>query len=298
MIYPAALYEMFNRVWAILPDTLKTMTTALVHGTEGALQHVGRAGPRSALSSGGVAVLPLYGVISHRETLFSMIFGGTSTQRFSAALQQALGDPSVSAVIIDIDSPGGTVDGVPELSSEIYNSRGKKKIVAVANSMAASAAYWIGTAADELWVSPSGSVGSIGVFAAHEDISKALEEEGVKVTLISAGKYKTEGMPYEPLSAEARASMQQMVNTFGDMFINAVARNRGIGSYAVKNGFGEGRMVLAADAIKAGMADGVATLDQTLARLLGRRGGKSLAAAGQNERLLRSRRERELELLM
>jgi capsid assembly protease len=295
---PAALYEMSGHIWGILPDTLKSMTHALVHGTPGALQPVGRAGPRSALGSGGVAVIPLYGAISHRETLFSMIFGGTSTQRFSASLQQALADPSVSAVIIDIDSPGGTVDGVPELSSEIYNSRGKKKIIALANGMAASAAYWIGTAADELWVAPSGQVGSIGVFAAHEDISKALEEEGVKVTLISAGKFKTEGMPYEPLSAEARANMQRMVDDFHAMFINAVARNRGIGSYAVKNGFGEGRMVLAQDAVRAGMADGVATLDQTLARLLGRRTGKSLPAASQNERLLRSRRERELQLLM
>jgi ClpP class serine protease len=122
--------------------------------------------------------------------------------------------------------------------------------------------------------------------------------EGIKVSLISAGKYKTEGMPYEPLSAEARASMQGMVNSFGDMFTNAVARNRGVGSYAVKNGFGEGRMVLAQDAVKAGMADGVATIEQTVARLLGRRTSKSLYAAGQNERSLRSRRERELELLM
>jgi capsid assembly protease len=129
-------------------------------------------------------------------------------------------------------------------------------------------------------------------FAAHEDISKALEEEGVKVTLVSAGKYKTEGMPYEPLSAEARALMQQMVDTFGNMFIQAVARNRGIGSYAVKNGFGEGRMVLAQDAVKAGMADGVATLDQTVTRLLGRGTSKSLSAAQ------RSLRRRELELLM
>ena len=166
-------------------------------------------------------------------------------------------------------------------------------MIAVANSRAASAACWIGTAADELWVTPSGQVDSIGVFAAHEDISKALEEEGVKVTLVSAGKYKTEGMPYEPLSAEARASMQQMVDTFGNMFINAVARNRGIGSYAVKNGFGEGRMVLAQDAVRAGMADGLAALDQTVARLLGRRTGKGLSPAAE----LSSRR-RELELLM
>jgi signal peptide peptidase SppA len=292
VIYPAALYEMFDRVWAILPYTLKSMTQALVHGTQGALQ-VGRAGPRSPLSSGGVAVLPIYGPISHRETLWSAVFGGTSTQRFSAALQQALGDSSVSAIIIDIDSPGGTVDGIEELSAEIYRARGNKKMVAVANAMAASAAYWIATAADEVVITPSGQVGSLGVFAAHEDISKALEKEGIKVSLIAAGKYKTEGMPYEPLSAEARASMQKMVDSFGDMFVNAVARNRGVGAYAVKNGFGQGRMVMAQDAVKAGMADRVATLDATLARLLAGRTGKGLSTKAQ-----RSLRERELELYM
>jgi signal peptide peptidase SppA len=290
---PAALYELAGQTLAMLPDSFRAMIQGLVHGTPGALQPVGRAGPRSALGHGGVAVIPIYGPISHRETLFSMIFGGSSCQRFSAALQQALADPSVSAVIIDIDSPGGTVDGVPELSSEIYNARGKKKIVALANGMAASAAYWIGTSADELWVTPSGQVGSIGVFAAHEDISKALDMEGIKVSLVSAGRFKTEGMPYEPLSSEARASIQKMVDDFHAMFINAVARNRDVASSTVRNGFGEGRMLSAQDAVRAGMADGVATLDQTLARLHGRCTAKGLSAAAQ-----RSLRERELELLM
>jgi ClpP class serine protease len=122
------------------------------------------------------------------------------------------------------------VDGVEELSSEVYQSRGKKKMIAVANAMAASAAYWIASAADELVVTPSGQIGSIGVFAAHEDISKAAEMQGVKVSLISAGKYKTEGNPFEPLSSEARAAMQRDVDVFGEMFTAAVARNRGAGA--------------------------------------------------------------------
>ncbi|MGA8310168.1 MAG: S49 family peptidase [Terriglobales bacterium] len=293
MIYELALSEIYERQWAILPERLETMTQALLHagvnGTQ-ALQ-VGRAGPRSPLSAGGVAVIPITGVISHRETLFSQIFGGTSTERFAVAFRQALSDPNVGAIVFDVDSPGGSVDGVEELSAEVYRARGRKKTVAVANAMAASAGYWVASACDEIIVTPSGSVGSIGVFAAHEDISKALEQEGVKLTLISAGKYKTEGTPFEPLSNEARASIQATVDVFGHMFVNAVARNRGVGSYAVKNGFGEGRMVLAQDAVKLGMADGVGTLDQTLARLLGRT-GKGLSAAAQ------SLRRRELELLM
>jgi capsid assembly protease len=292
VIYPAALYEVADRVMAMLPDTFQSMIQALVHGSPGALQPVGRAGPRSALSSGAVSVIPIYGPLSHRETLFAMIFGGSSTQRLSASLRQALADPNISSIIFDIDSPGGVVDGIPELSSEIFNARGKKRMVAVCNSMAASAAYWLATSADEVVVSPSGQVGSIGVFAAHEDISKALEDEGVKVTLISAGKYKTEGTPFKPLSPEARANMQRMVDDFHAMFVAAVARNRGVATSTVKHGFGEGRMLLAQDAARAGMVDGVATLDQTLARLLGRHTSKGLSAVE------RSLRRRELELLM
>ena len=139
--------------------------------------------------------------------------------------------------------------------------------MAVANHLAASAAYWIATAADELVVSPSAEVGSIGVFAAHEDMSAALEKEGVKVSLISEGKYKTEANPYEPLSEEARAAVQSRVSEYYDAFVKAVARNRGVKAADVRGGFGEGRTVGARQAVQLGMADRVATLDETIARL-------------------------------
>jgi capsid assembly protease len=158
--------------------------------------------------------------------------------------------------------------------------------------MAASAAYWICSAADEIVVTPSGSVGSIGVIAAHEDISKALDKEGIKVTLMGAGKYKTEANPFEPLSDAAKQELQGRLNEFYGMFTKAVGRNRGVGAYAVQNGFGEGRMVSAQQAVKEGMADRVATLDATLARFLGVRTGKGLSPAAE-----RSLRRRELELL-
>lgn len=139
--------------------------------------------------------------------------------------------------------------------------------MAIANHLAASAAYWIGSAADELVVTPSGEVGAIGVFAAHEDISKSLEMEGIAISLISAGKYKTEGNPYEPLSDEARAAIQAEVDGYYDMFVKAVARNRGVKPADVRGGFGEGRVVRAQQAVSLGMADRIATLDETIERL-------------------------------
>lgn len=231
-----------------------------------------------AAPQGGVAVLPLLGTIVQRADMMTEMSGGTSTQKFTARFRQAMTDPSVGSIVIDVDSPGGQVSGVEELATEIFQARGQKPITAVANSLAASAAYWIATAADELVVTPSGEVGSIGVFAMHEDMSQALANEGVTPTLISAGKYKVEGNPFEPLTDEARTAIQSRVDEYYEMFVSAVARNRGVKKSDVRQGFGEGRTVGAKQAVSLGMADRVATLDETVGRLLGNRRRRSAAA--------------------
>jgi signal peptide peptidase SppA len=248
---------------AMMPERFKV----LIEESTASAQDVLAAMSAPARSGGSVAILPLMGSISQRSSWMSAMFGGTSTEGFTGAFRQAVGDSTVKAIVINVDSPGGTISGVDELASEIYKARGEKRIVAIANSLSASAAYWIGSAAEEFNVTPTGAVGSIGVFAAHMDASKALDSMGLKTTLISAGKYKTEGNPYEPLSDEARASMQAMVDDYYGMFVDAVARNRGVTAGRVKTGYGQGRVMGAQDALKAGMVDRVATLDQTLARL-------------------------------
>ncbi len=257
-------------------------------------------------ASGSVAVIPIYGVIAHRQsTLDDASAAGAGLDRFMARFRTASNDPNVRATILDIESPGGTIDGVPEAADEIRAARdGGKKIIAVANSYAASAAYWLASAASEIVVTPSGMVGSIGVYGAHEDISGMLEQMGVKVTLVSAGKFKTEGNPFEPLTDEAHEAMQAMVDGYFKMFVDAVAKGRGVKAKDVRDGFGQGRMVLAADAVAAGMADRVATLEQTIDRALGRKAGGALAptraephaptlmpsAAAENHLALRRRR--------
>jgi signal peptide peptidase SppA len=218
-------------------------------------------------SAGSVAVLPLFGTLIPRANLITESSGGTSAERYGKAFRAALADTNVGAIVLDVDSPGGAVPGIEELSADIFKARGQKPIVAVANHLAASAAYWIATAADELVVSPSAEVGSIGVFAAHEDFSQALEQAGIKVSLIAAGKFKVEGNPYEPLGDEARAAIQSRVDEYYDSFVKAVARNRGVGVSDVREGFGEGRVVGAKEAVKLGMADRIGTLDETIARL-------------------------------
>ena len=215
--------------------------------------------------TGAVAVIPIYGTVCHRADLFSEYSGGTSCESIAKQLRAALADPAVSAIVLDIDSPGGPVDGIAELADEIYKARGKKPITAIADTLCASAAYWIGCSATQFVCTPSGMVGSIGVYDVHQDLSKALEMAGEKMTFIAAGKYKVERNPAEPLSEEARQAMQNRVDEYYSMFTRAVARGRNAKVEDVRNGFGEGRAVTAQQAVKLGMVDRVATLDEVLA---------------------------------
>lgn len=272
---PGITALVMNTPWAITSDKLQVILDVLAyHAMGGTLtaeeiqERIGAASARPApRATGAIAVLPLYGVIAPRMDLMTQSSGGTSVETFTKSFRAAVADSTVGAIVIDVDSPGGAVNGVDELSTEIHKARGTKPVVAVANSLAASAAYWIASATDELVVTPSGEVGSIGVLAAHEDASAAYETAGVRMTLITAGKYKAEGNPYEPLTEEARAAMQERVDEYYSMFTKAVARNRGVGVAAVREGYGEGRVVGARKALEAGMVDRIATLDETIDRL-------------------------------
>jgi ClpP class serine protease len=121
----------------------------------------------------------------------------------------------------------------------------------------ASAAYWIASAADKIYVTPGGEIGSVGVLAVHTDISQANESEGRKVTIIKAGKYKAEGNPYEPLNDESTAELQKGVDRYYDMFVKDVAAGRRASVSKVRSDFGQGRLMSPEDAVSAGMADGV-----------------------------------------
>jgi signal peptide peptidase SppA len=227
-----------------------------------------RGGPRVA---GGIAVLTLRGLITPRGSFYSYLFGGGSggLEAFRENFREALSDTDIAAVLIDIDSPGGSVSLVHETTMEILEARGTKPVVAIANTMAASAAYYIASAADEIVVTPSGEVGSIGVFTVHDDWSKFNEAMGVLPTYISAGKYKTEGNPDEPLSKAAEAAIQETIDIYYDMFVGAVAAGRGVSESDVRGGYGEGRVVTADKAVEMKMADRVETFEETVARLVG-----------------------------
>lgn len=275
--YQHILQAVYSRPWAILPSTLALIVDVLEYRASGgvlsddeiqARVSAAQNGPRSGgRQTGTVAVIPVYGPISQRQNLMSANSGGTSVEQLASDFRSAMADDQVDAIVLEFDSPGGTIDGIPELADEIRAARGAKPIVAHANTMAASAAYWLASAADELVVTPSGSVGSIGVFCAHQDLSGAAEMEGVKTTLISAGKYKTEGNKWEPLSPDAKANLQDQVDQIYGTFVTGVAKGRGVTVEAVRKDYGEGRIVLAKQALSAGMVDRVDTLDNTIRRV-------------------------------
>lgn len=240
------------------------------------------AASRSESAGGQIAVVPLYGVMAQRINMMQAMSGGTSTEMFAKALREQVNNPQVKAVIIDVDSPGGSVYGTDELASEIYAMRGTKPIVAVANSLMASAAYYSMSQADEIVITPGGEVGSIGVIAMHVDQSEYNASEGIKPTIITFGKYKAEGNPHQPLNEEALAEIQSQVDRYGNMFLKAVARGRGVSVDTVRTKYGQGRVFGAQDAVGLGMADRVATLDQTITRFasggrVSRRGNQALA---------------------
>lgn len=241
---------------------------------------------------GSIAVLPLMGVIAKRMDMMTRISGGTSIETFTQDFRDAVNNPSVKAIVLNIDSPGGSVFGVQELAAEIMDARAKKHIVAISNDMAASAAYWIAIAADEVVVTPSGIVGSIGVYNIHEDWSRAYEEAGVTNTIIQAGKFKTEGNFLQPLSEDAKLEMQRMVDFYYDAFIGAVAKGRGVSAGTVKKDFGQGRVLNSDDAKAAGMVDRVDTLDGVISRL-----GGSTSRSPRAKALHHTVAEKELQLL-
>jgi signal peptide peptidase SppA len=157
---------------------------------------------------------------------------------------------------------------VDELATEIRQARGKKPIVAVANSLMASAAYWICCSADEVVCTPNGQVGSIGVLVLHVDQSAANEIDGLKPTIISAGKYKSELNPHAPLEPEARSYLQSSVDDYYGAFTGAVAAGRHVSRDRVQSGYGQGRVLGARQALSVGLIDRIATLDATIQRLL------------------------------
>jgi len=253
-----------NTLRAFAYDNLDKRQTRL-EGVTAATMKAGSKAPKA------IGVIPILGSIVQRGNMFTEASGTASTDQIGRQFDGLLENEAVGTIVLDIDSPGGTVYGVPELAHKIQAGRDRKPIVAVANAEAASAAYWLASAASEIVVTPSGNVGSVGAYAMHIDQSGLNETVGVKPTYISYGKYKVSGNPDEPLDDETRDEIQERVNRYGRMFEEALAANRGVPLATVRSDYGQGRMLDAEAAKRAGMVDRVESFEAVIARLLSER---------------------------
>lgn len=278
MRYSDIVAAVSGTIWAIRPSVLQALLDCDLVAKAAEIAAAKRVVQTKPVN-GPVAIIPVRGVIDQHQSMLSDWLGWSTSEGIAAAVDAAVADPSVGAVVLDVDSPGGSVYGVQEAADRIYAARGTKRIIAVANSEAHSAAYWLASAADEVIVTPSGQVGSVGVYAMHVDTSKADEAEGYKVTIVQAGQYKTEGNPYEPLGDDARAEIQRQVDSYYGDFLSAVARNRGISKAKAQERTGEGRTFRAQEAVERGLATSSGSLQQVISDLQGRQKGRAKAAA-------------------
>jgi signal peptide peptidase SppA len=254
-------------IWATTSGQLHRLARVITAGIKAEYLVESMEGGRSRLEAavarrGGasqVAVLPLLGDITQRGG-----FWGTSADLYGQAFSQAVADPNIVAIVLEIDSPGGEVHGIDELAMRIRSARGTKPIVSIANTVAASAAYWIAAQADEVLVSSSGEVGSIGVYTVFEDWSKALDQAGIALTLIAAGEGKGQDATMA-MTDELRADLQGRVDSYYGMFAQAVAKGRSVREAKVRDSW-KARLYGASEAVELGLADAVGTLDDAIIR--------------------------------
>lgn len=206
----------------------------------------------------GIAVIEIAGTLVHRGAWIGQSSGLTSYEGIAAQLQAALADPSVRGIALDIDSFGGEVAGAFDLADRIRAARAQKPVQAFVAEHALSAGYVLASQADRITLPRTGVVGSIGVVALHTDMSGALDQKGIAVTLIHAGAHKIDANPYQPLPAAVHDQMQGQMETVRRLFAETVAQGRGAHLDAAAALATEAAVFRGADAVAAGLADEVA----------------------------------------
>lgn len=223
--------------------------------------------------SGGVAVITITGSLVNRGAWIGASSGLTSYEGIQHQLKSAAADPAVRSILLDVHSPGGEAIGAFETAAMVRQISATKRVVAVVNGMAASAAYAIPSGANEIVTTETGVSGSIGVVVLHADVSRMLDEEGITPTLIFAGAHKVDGNPFGPLPDSVRADIQAEVDAFYTLFLRTVAEGRGARLTADMARATEARVFIGEAAVAAGLADRVGTFESVLDDLKAAAGG-------------------------
>ncbi len=252
------------KYWAIEPDSLKSLCRlkdfqSLAFKSDARLNNT-----RSVLIRDGTAIIPIYGPITARSDLFTFFLGGTPLSDLAKDFQAALDNDQVKAILFDVDSPGGVALGPMEMAQAIFNARGKKPIWSYVGRNCSSAAYWLASATEKIIANPSALLGSIGVVTTIP-VQEEPDSEGYKnieVVSSNAGRKRP-----DPRTAEGMAEIKRELDDLESQFIESVARFRSTTVDAVKNDFGQGGVLIGANAVSSGMADEIGSYEETLAKL-------------------------------
>jgi signal peptide peptidase SppA len=248
--------------WAILPESLETILSiaARVNETPEAIaEKMGQKleNTRTVTVRDGVATIPVTGPLFRYADIFTEISGATSYETLSRDFTAALNNPEISAIVFEIDSPGGEVNGVSELAEMIYAARGKKPIKAYVSGFGASGAYWLAAACDEVIAADTALLGSIGVIATFVDESMAEEDAGIRV--INVISTQSPFKAADPTDAEDLERIQKTVDDLAAVFVSAVGKYRGVGEKTVLAKFGKGDVMVGQVAVEAGSRTAWAT---------------------------------------
>lgn len=279
---PHIAARIFNAPLLMAPDKLQAVLWALSQRMDIAVEApddpgvmrpaaaVGRWETRDSmrgsgmLIDGGVGILPITGSLVHRGTWIGTSSGLQSYDGIAQQLRMAKEDERIKAVLLDLNSYGGEAGGVADLAQEVRDLAATKPVRAMINDAAASAAYWLAAAAQDISITETGIAGSIGVVLTHQDISAAAEKAGVKITQIHAGANKLLGSPFRALSDADMAQLQESVDQLYALFTTRVDAYRGGKSNARAT---EARIYRGQEAVKAGLADQVTTGRALLAEM-------------------------------
>jgi signal peptide peptidase SppA len=273
--------------WAITPDGLELVlgiAQRRINDREAVL-----AAPLERRESGsvrmrdGVAVISVMGTIFPRANYFTDISGATSIETLALHFGEAVAAADIKAVVLHIDSPGGQITGVHEFAERIFAARDIKPVVAYISGMGTSAAYWIACAAGRVVADATASLGSIGVVTAWTDDKEARKSRGLTDYEIVSSQSPNKRL--DPAGREGRAAIQRQLDETADIFIADVARYRGESIVTVKEDFGRGGIMLAAEAVKVGMADAIGSLEEVIAELAGSGGPAGTYRGGKNARI-------------
>lgn len=201
----------------------------------------------------GIAVIAVEGTLTHRFGHLDPYSGMTGYDGIQAKLDAALDDDAIDGILLDIDSPGGAVSGCFDLADAIFEARQEKPVWGIVDELCASAAFALGSACNRLIAPRTAQIGSVGVVTMHVDQSQMLEKEGIDVTFVYAGDHKIDGNSFEPLPEDVRADIQADINNVYDMFVQLVARNRGMNEQAVRDT--EARVYGSKEAKRVGLID-------------------------------------------